>query len=322
MKILNVVLRLGVHVSIRGGISNAPDRAYERGCTTFQMFTRNPRGWRYSELRKDEVLLFKEKVYRYGYKRYVVAHMPYLPNLASPKEEIYKKSLESIINELNRSGELEIPYLVIHLGSHMGKGIETGRKNLVNAIDTALSKVDNEVYIILENMAGQKNSVGSSFEDIAIIIDKLSFKDRVGVCLDTAHAFAAGYDLRTKFAVEQTLNEFERIVGFKWLRVIHLNDSKAKLGSGRDIHEHIGMGYIGEDGFRYLLKDPRINRLPIILETPVDKRREDIGNIIKIWELSDFEPPDFLKEKWSNFLESQKKTYAKVRKKKNDKKEL
>lgn len=311
-----IVLRVGVHVSIGGGLSNAPDRAYERGCTAFQIFTRNPRGWKYSELRKDDVLLFKEKVYRYGYKEYVVAHMPYLPNLASPKEEIYRKSLESLINELERSGTLGIHYLVIHLGSHMGEGIEVGRKNLINAIDTALSKVDNAVYILLENMAGQKNSVGSKFEDIAILIDQTSFKDRVGVCFDTAHAFAAGYDLRTKSAVEQTLSEFEEVIGFKWLRVMHLNDSKAELGSGRDIHEHIGLGYIGEDGFRYLLEDPRINNLPLILETPVDERREDIGNIVKIWELSGFEPPDPLKKKWSEFLVSQKKTYAKAKKQK------
>ena len=310
------MLRVGVHVSIGGGISNAPDRAYERGCTAFQMFTRNPRGWKYSDLKKDEIMLFREKVERYGYRGYAVAHMPYLPNLASPKKDIYQKSLESLINELRRSDSLGLPYLVIHLGSHMGEGIDIGRKNLINAVDTALSNVDTKTLILLENMAGQKNSVGSNFEDIAILIDSISFRDRIGVCFDTAHAFAAGYDLRTKFAVEQTLNKFEEIIGFKWLKVVHLNDSKAELGSGRDIHEHIGLGYIGEEGFKYLLRDPRIYKLPLILETPVDNRREDVGNIMKAWELSGFEPPESLKKKWSEFLETEKKKYAKAKKKK------
>jgi deoxyribonuclease-4 len=305
------VLWVGVHVSISGGLSNAPERAFERGCTAFQIFTRNPRGWRYQDITPDEASMFGEKVSRYGFDDHVMAHMPYLPNLASPDERIYKLSLDSLINEVSRTGQLGINYLVIHLGSHMGMGKEVGRKNIVNAVEMALDKVDNDVIILLENMAGQKNSMGSRFEDIAILIDSISYKDRIGVCFDTSHAFSAGYDLRDKESVSETLREFDRVIGFRWLRVVHINDSRVDLGKGRDIHEHIGLGYIGEDGFRYLLSDQRIRRLPLILETPVDDRREDVGNIMKVWELSGEEPPDDLKVRWRAFLATTHKDYAK-----------
>jgi deoxyribonuclease-4 len=314
---LSYPLKLGVHVSISGGVSNSPDKAYERGCTAFQIFTRNPRGWRYQELSVDEAEEFWEKVRRYGYDSSVASHMPYLPNLASPDERIYRLSLDTLIAEVERAGLLHIPYLVIHLGSHMGRGIEIGRRNLVNAIESALSKVDNEVMILLENMAGQRNSMGSKFEDIAILIDSISFKDRIGVCFDTSHAFSAGYDLRDKYSVEETLREFDSIIGFKWLRIVHINDSRADLGQGRDIHEHIGLGFIGEDGFKYILRHPIIRSLPLILETPVDERREDVGNIMKVWELSGIEPPSELVVRWRRFLALEKRSYAKKKTKKS-----
>jgi len=308
------VLNVGVHVSISGGVSNAPDRAFERGCTAFQIFTRNPRGWKYKELGSDEVELFRSKVERYGYNGLVVSHMPYLPNLSSPDDRIYRLSLDSLRNEVSRASQLGIKYLVIHLGSHMGAGFEAGRKRLVSAIDDALSKSDGDVSILLENMAGQRNSMGSRFEDIASIIDSISFKDMVGVCLDTSHAFSAGYDLRTKDAVESTLKEFNDVIGFKWLRVVHINDSKVDLGKGRDIHEHIGLGFIGEEGFRYFLMSSEIRRRPLILETPVDDRREDVGNIMKVWELAGVDPSNDIKARWRAFLESGRRKYAKGKK--------
>ncbi len=307
-------LYVGVHVSISGGVSNAPDRAYERGCTAFQIFTRNPRGWKYKDLGSDEAELFRNKVARYGYGNLAISHMPYLPNLSSPDERIYNLSLESFRNEVIRAGLLGIKYLVIHLGSHMGAGFEAGKKRLVKAIDQVISSVDNDVYILLENMAGQKNSMGSRFEDIAEIIDSLSFKDRIGVCFDTSHAFSAGYDLRSKDSVDETLREFDRVVGFKWLMVVHINDSKVDLGKGRDIHEHVGLGYIGEDGFRCILRHDVIRKHPLILETPVDERREDVGNIMKVWELAGVEPPEELVERWKAFLTSEKRSYAKGKK--------
>ncbi len=308
------VLNVGVHVSISGGVSNAPDRAFERGCTAFQIFTRNPRGWKYKELGSDEAELFRSKVERYGYNGLVVSHMPYLPNLSSPDDRIYGLSLDSLRNEVSRASQLGIKYLVIHLGSHMGAGFEAGKKRLVSAIDDALSRSDGDVSILLENMAGQRNSMGSRFEDIASIIDSISFKDMVGVCFDTSHAFSAGYDLRTKDAVEGTLKEFNDVIGFKWLRVVHINDSKVDLGKGRDIHEHIGLGFIGEEGFRYFLMSSEIRRRPLILETPVDERREDVGNIMKVWELAGIDPPDEIKARWRAFLESGSRKYAKGKK--------
>ena len=318
---MDVSLKIGVHVSIGGGVYNAPDRAYERGCTAFQIFTRNPRGWKYTSLSDEDGRLFREKVSKYGYDKNTVAHMPYLPNLASSDKRIFKLSIEALINELMRAGFLGIPYLVVHLGSHMGRGIETGRENIMKAVETALSKVDNDVIVLLENMAGQKNSMGSRFEDIAILLDSISFKDRLGVCFDTSHAFSAGYDLRDRDSVYETLREFDRVIGFKWLKVVHLNDSKVDLGAGRDIHEHIGLGYIGEEGFRYILKDRRIIEHPIILETPVDDRREDVGNIMKVWELSGLAPNEDIKIRWRVFLAMEKKKYAKARRsKRKDKK--
>ena len=307
-------LYVGVHVSISGGVSNAPDRAYERGCTAFQIFTRNPRGWKYKDIGRDEADLFRQKVVRYRYNNLAISHMPYLPNLSSPDDRIYNLSLDSLRNEVIRSGLLGIKYLVIHLGSHMGKGFETGMKRLVNAIETVISEVDNDVYIILENMAGQRNSMGSRFEDLAAIIDAISFKDRIGVCFDTSHAFSAGYDLRTREAVEETFKEFNRIIGLKWLKVIHINDSKVDLGKGRDIHEHIGLGFIGEEGFRHILNLDFIRKYPLILETPVDSRREDVGNIMKVWELAGLEPPEELLDRWRKFLSSEKRSYAKGKK--------
>ncbi len=306
------LLRVGVHVSIGGGIYRAPERAYERGCTAFQIFTRNPRGWKYTPLTDEEAMKFRGGLSGYGYPPDNVAtHMPYLPNLSSPDERIYRLSFDALVNELDRAGALGIPYVVIHLGSHMGRGIEEGRKNLVRAVEDALSRVDNGVLILLENMAGQRNSMGSSFEDLAVLLDSISFKDRIGVCFDTAHAFSAGYDLRDRESVEDTFREFEDTVGFKWLRVVHLNDSRVEYGAGRDIHEHIGFGYIGEEGFRHILKDTRITRHPIILETPVDERREDVGNIMKVWELAGVTPPEELVVRWRAFLASTRKTYAK-----------
>lgn len=308
-------LYVGVHVSISGGVFNAPDRAYERGCTAFQIFTRNPRGWNYKELGRDEADLFRRKVESFGYDGYAISHMPYLPNLSSPDDRIYNLSMDSLRNEVVRSGLLGIKFLVIHLGSHMGRGFEEGRKRLVNAIETVLSEIDNDVHIILENMAGQRNSMGSRFEDLASIVDSISFKDRIGVCFDTSHAFSAGYDLRTREAVLETFREFDDIVGLKWLRVIHINDSRVDLGKGRDIHEHIGLGFIGEEGFRHILSLDFVRRYPLILETPVDDRREDVGNIMKIWELSGLEPPQELIDRWNVFLASEKRSYAKGKKK-------
>lgn len=250
------------------------------------MFTRNPRGWKFSKLNPDEVAEFRRRTNAFGLIP-VVTHMPYLPNLSSPRKIIYNKSVKSLTAEMRRCADLGIPYVVTHLGSHLGKGVEIGLERIVSAVNTAISEnVSNEVMLLLENTAGTKNSMGSSFEDVKNILDGIEQENRVGLCFDTAHAFAAGYDLRTIEAVNGTLREFDKVLGIERLKVIHLNDSKGELGSGRDRHEHIGLGYIGENGFSSFLKHPTVKDLPLILETPIDERRDEAGNIRKVRELS------------------------------------
>ena len=279
------MIKLGVHVSISGTIDQAADRAKELELQTFQMFTRNPRGWKFRKLDKDEVKEFRRKVESFNFNP-VVSHMPYLPNLSSPKKMIYNKSVKSLIAELDRCETLGIQYAVTHLGSHLGKGADIGLENLVTAINEALSVNKSDVILLLENTAGTKNSMGSSFEDIKKILERVEKKNRAGVCFDTAHAYAAGYDLRTPHGVNDTITKFDSILGIELLKVVHLNDSQVGLGSGRDRHEHIGMGYIGDEGFRALLKHESVRQLPFILETPIDDRRNDVGDIRKARELA------------------------------------
>lgn len=278
---------MGLHVSISGSIDRAVDNATAIGCTAFQIFTRNPRGWGFKKLVKEEVKSFKEKLSESKIDQNAVcAHMPYLPNLSSPKKDLYKKSLDTLLNEVKRCETLGVPYLVIHLGSHLGEGTEVGIKNLVNACNTAAKKVKNNVIILLENTAGQKNSVGSRFEELNQILGQLEPRKRFGVCFDTCHAFAAGYDLRSKDAVEDTIAAFDKHVGMKELRIVHLNDSKGNINCNMDRHEHIGMGYIGEKGFRAFLANKEIKKRVLILETPIDNRRDDSGNLKKVRELA------------------------------------
>jgi len=271
-------------VSISGKIDKAVDRAVKRGCNTFQIFTRNPRSWRSKDLSPIETEAFIRKVGKYNIDP-VFGHMPYLSNLASPREEIYRKSVEAFTSELNRCEKLGIPYLVTHLGSHLGAGKQDGFKRIVNAINSAFDKAEGEVMVLLENTAGTKNSMGESFEDIRHIIDRAERSDRIGVCFDTSHGFAAGYDLRTMIAVEATIGKLDKAVGFQRLKIIHLNDSVGDLSSRVDRHEHIGIGKIGEEGFRNILKS-RFGQLPLILETPIDHRRSDIQNLKKVREIA------------------------------------
>lgn len=280
------MVRVGVHVSIGGSIAEAFDRASERNCDSFQIFTRNPRQWKFRAISEEEASVFIEKSGRTGINP-VVAHMPYLPNLASPHRIIYRKSVNSLASELDRCGRLRIPYLVTHLGSHMGKGHDQGLRNILRAMDAALSEVDNRVTLLLENEAGSRNSMGSSLEQIQMMMDGLEdHRDRIGICFDTCHAFAAGYDLRNGDSVEATIDKLDRIIGIQKVRVIHANDSKGDLNSKVDRHEHIGLGKIGEKGFKALVHHEKLRDLPFIMETPVDETRDDYANIKKLRELA------------------------------------
>lgn len=273
-------IRVGFHVSIAGGISNSVDNARKIGCTAFQIFSRNPRGWAAKPLAPDDVRLFKMKLAASGIDRAaVIVHMPYLPNLSGPDGEFYKKSVETLAGEIQRCSTLDISYLVIHLGSHMGKGQASGIGQLVKALKTAQAMSENGPVVLLENNAGQKNSIGGKFEELRMILDKLDDPKRFGVCTDTCHLFASGYDLRKKTDVDKTLGKFDDIVGLKELEFIHLNDSKGALGSNLDRHEHIGLGIIGAEGLAAFLNHRAIRGLPAIMETPIDEKRGDEQNL-------------------------------------------
>jgi len=278
------MVKIGMHVSIAGSIDKAVDRAKEKGCDTFQIFSRNPRGWRSKELSQEEIQSFASKLKASGIGP-AVDHMPYLPNLASSNDETYQKSADMLSSELLRCHDLKIPYLVTHLGSHLGSGFEEGFKRIVAAVKRAFSEADNEVMLLLENTAGTKNSMGGSLEDIASILEALD-SDRAGICLDTCHLFAAGYDIRTKASIEDVLGRFDDQIGLERLKLVHLNDCKGGLGSRLDRHEHIGLGAIGEDGFKAFIGHRSIRGLPMILETPIDSRRDDLGNLIEARKLA------------------------------------
>ena len=272
-------MRVGCHVSISGGVDRAVGNALSRGCTAFQIFTRNPRGWAARELRDDEVSAYRGELESSGIDRLATcAHMPYLPNLASGKKPGHEKSVDSLVNEVRRCGRLGIPYLVTHLGSHLGAGEESGIRQLVAAYRRA-GEVQNDVTILLENTAGQKNSVGSRFAQLETILSQLEPRGRFGVCLDTCHAFAAGYDLGSADGADGALAEFDDAVGLESLKIIHLNDSKGERGSRLDRHYHIGLGRIGAGGLAAVARLADRRDIPVILETPVSGERDDAGNI-------------------------------------------
>jgi len=276
-------MRFGFHVSIAGSLDKSVDRAKGLGCSTFQIFTRNPRGWAFSDLDAVVASTFRGKLAESGIAP-VLDHMPYLPNLASANGEVYGKSVKALKAELKRCDTLGVPYLVTHLGSHLGAGAEKGRRRLIRALASTLADAEAGCMVLLENTAGQKNSLGTTFEDLAAIMDGISHPDRIGFCFDTCHAVGSGYDLRRRGT--RILDELEEVIGLERLKAVHLNDSKGGLGSHLDRHEHIGMGAIGEDGFRTLLHDGRLRAIPMIMETPLDARRDDRGNLSKALELA------------------------------------
>ncbi len=285
-------MRIGVHVSIAGSIDMAVDRAVERNCNTFQLFTRNPRGWKFKDLEQENVDKFLVKLEASNINP-VIDHMPYLPNLASPKNDVYEKSVMTLCEEAKRCDLLKIPYLVLHLGSHLGAGKKIGIERLTNSIRAALDLQVNGLMLLLENMAGSKNSMGSTFQDIAEILSELGSDPKLGVCFDTCHAFASGYDLRTSEAVKDTMNNFDELIGVERLKVVHLNDSKGELGCGLDRHEHIGIGKIGEEGFKHILRHPVIKDKPLILETPIDQRGDDFKDLeraVKLYNEANYSP--------------------------------
>ena len=284
-------MKFGFHVSITGSIDQAVIRAKAIDCDTFQIFTRSSRSWSAKPLDDKSVELFKSYKQEYNYTE-IVVHMPYLPNLASSDDIIYEKSVNTLLSEVDRCDTLDVQYLVLHLGSHKGAGIKKGQEQLINALEKAIN-TEHKVMILLENSAGTKNSVGSDFKDIGFIMDNLSDTTNIGLCLDTCHAFNAGYDLRTAAKVTKTLEEFDSQIGISKMKVVHANDSTSDLHGGRDNHQHIGLGYIKEEGFKHILQ--QFPKVPYILETPLDEVRDDVGNLWKIRFLAGDRPDDLPK---------------------------
>ena len=272
-------MQIGCHVSISGSIDKSVDNAVERNCSAFQIFTRSPRSWHAKDLTKEDIDAFKSKLKSSKIDRFATcAHMPYLPNLATPKDDGFEKSVNTLVSEVERCAQLGIPYLVTHLGSHLGTGEEAGIKKLVEGL-TKAGQTKNDVIILLENTAGQKNSVGSDFKQLGEIFKQLKPGKKFGVCLDTCHAFVAGYDLRTADKVKETFKEFDKHVGIENLKILHLNDARGEIGCNLDRHYHLGLGGIGEEGITSVVKFANKKKIPIILETPIDDDRDDFENV-------------------------------------------
>ena len=271
-------MRIGCHVSVAKSYDLAFDRAEEKGCRTFQIFTKNPRGWAFKNLEKEEIQRFRNKK-TYFDMNPLVAHISYLPNLASLNDEIYKKSIDSFLKEINRCVDLDISYFVIHSGSYRGGTYNQGLNIYVNSILKGIEEGKGKVTILIENSAGGEKSLTGTLANIQQILDEINDKKLVQVCFDTCHAFTAGYDLSKINGVKSFSEEVHSTIGMSAISVVHGNDSKTGVGSQRDLHEHIGLGMIGEEGFRALINEPDLRKKPWILETPIDSTRGDSDNI-------------------------------------------
>jgi deoxyribonuclease-4 len=257
-------------MSIAGGLDKAPLRGKQVGCDTIQVFTKSNRQWRAKRLTDQEVEAFKANLAATGIGP-VVAHDCYLVNLAAPRRAVWKKSVAAFRMELERAERLGIPFLVTHPGSHAGAGEAEGMRRVAEAVNELHASLPGaRVQILLETTAGQGSSLGYRFEQLAAILARVEQAARVGICLDTCHVFAAGYDIHTPDGYRKTLKELEACLGIERLQAIHLNDSKGGLGCRVDRHAHIGEGRLGLAPFRRLLNDPRLRRVPMILETPKD----------------------------------------------------
>jgi len=275
---------LGAHESVSGGLFKAFDHITTVGGESLQIFTRNQRQWQAPPLSKEEIRQFKDRLEEAG-NIPVASHASYLINLGSSKEELAAKSVASFTEEIRRCEQLGILMVVIHPGSHGGEGVEAGLENVVRHLDTVFENGADvsKVKVLLELTAGQGTGLGSRFEELAWVINMSKFSDRLGVCVDTCHIFAAGYDFRTLKTYDETFSRMEQTFGLERVNFFHLNDSKKDLGSKVDRHEHIGEGKIGLHGFRLLLNDPRFSGHPMTLETPKGKKlEEDRVNLTKL----------------------------------------
>ena len=273
-------MQLGAHESIAGGLYKAFERAQSATCDAVQIFVKSNRSWAVKPLEEDEIAQFKAKAEETGI-RPVVAHTSYLLNLGTPDELLWEKSRNMLITELERCEALEVPWLVLHPGSHVGSGEKAGLERVAQGLGEVHAATPGfRARILLETTAGQGDSLGHTFEKLARIIELTPQGERLGVCLDTCHVFAAGYELRTVEGYAAMMEAFDKAIGLQRLKALHLNDSKGELGERKDRHEHIGKGHIGLEGFRNVVNDPRLAGLPGLLETPKgDDLEEDRENL-------------------------------------------
>jgi deoxyribonuclease-4 len=268
-------------MSIAGGMHKAILRGQSATCDTIQVFDKSNNQWRAAPLKTDDLDRYFALIEETGIT-VATAHSSYLINIASPDHALYERSLESLIEEMERCQTLKIPNLVLHPGSHVGSGETTGLGKVAEAINTMFDRLGpkNDVTLLLETTAGQGSNLGYTFEHLAEIIHQVEATPRLGVCLDTCHVFSAGYPLAPGKDYKQTMDHFDAVIGLPLLRIIHMNDSKKPLGAKRDRHEHIGKGFIGLEGFRNLVNDPRLKAVPRILETPKGTELlEDVENL-------------------------------------------
>jgi deoxyribonuclease IV len=273
-------LLIGAHMSIRGGVSMAIERARSIGCTAMQMFVKNNMQWFARLLTPEEIRAFLNHVQR-GELLSVFGHANYLINLAATNPQFHVNSIRALAEELIRADQLELPFLVLHPGAHLGAGEEAGLEKIANSVDEVFRKIPKvKTKIALEITAGQGSCIGHRFDHLAHIIANVREPDRLRVCLDTAHLFAAGYEISSEPGVRKTFHEFDRVIGRNRLVAIHVNDSKTGRGSRVDRHEHIGKGRIGLDAFRFIMRSPRFRKIPKVLETPKGKDlAEDVINL-------------------------------------------
>lgn len=281
-----MTLRIGAHVSIAGGIINALDREEEVGGNCGQVFVHSPRVWGFGDIEDGEPERFREE---YDSRDWgpIVVHSNYLINLATPKDDLHQKSVDTLREELRRAGLFGLEFVNFHPGSHTGAGVDNGCSNVAEGLDALADDIPDGVVLLLENTAGAGTSLGRTAEELATMIDRSDLgMDQVGVCIDTCHAFAAGYDLRTEDGVREMVEDFDTHIGWDNVHAIHLNDSKHPFDSEKDEHEHIGEGAIGEDGMRAILRNEAVREKPIILETPVEDEKGYAENITRARELA------------------------------------
>lgn len=278
-------MRLGVHVSIGKGLPAAVERAGEIGCEAIQFFSSNPNSWKIKEPSEKIVDLFREKIDKLGI-RPISLHTPYLLNLASSKQDIWDHSWKNLAFALRKADIIGAEYVVTHIGSHGGKGFEAGADRVKDAVALAIDSSSGGSMALLEAGSGSGNTIGWNFEELAGILNRLEgYRGRVGVCLDTAHLWGAGYDISTAAGVENTLHKFDRLIGLSRLKVFHLNDTQKLLGSRRDRHWHIGEGNVGLDGFKAIVNHPALIHTAGILETPEMESGKDFENLSKLKKL-------------------------------------